>query len=92
MFKDTEEESPPYEEPPQVITDPSVFTAAKAKPVEYTVTTPLDMFNDTEEESPEENPQVTTDPSVFTAAKAFELRKDVPGCERLSAERCAKDE
>ena len=55
-----------------MITDPSVFTAAKAEPVEYTATTLLDMFKDTEEESPPrlEFPQVTTDPSVFKAAKA----------------------
>ena len=77
MLEDTEEES----EDPQVITDPSVFTAAKASPVEYTATTPLDMFKDTEEESPprQESPQVITDPSFFTAAKALKLRKDVPG-------------
>ena len=52
IFENTEEESPPLQESPQVITDPSIFTAAKAEPVEYTATTPLDMFKDTEEESP----------------------------------------
>ena len=32
--EDTEEESPPRLEEPQVTTDPSVFNAAKAEPLE----------------------------------------------------------
>ena len=49
--EDTDEESPPLLEFPQVTTDPSVFNAAKAS-VEKIIDTPLLSNEDTDEEFP----------------------------------------
>ena len=68
----TAEESPPREEKPQVTTDPSAFSAAKALPFEYTAVTPEVRLDATAVELPPVPglPQVTTEPSDFSAAKA----------------------
>ena len=62
--------SPPYLESPQVTTEPSLFSAAKAKPVEKIWVTPDVSLLLTLLLSPPKLPQVTTEPSLFSAAKA----------------------
>ena len=63
---------PPALDSPQVTTEPSVFSAAKAEAVEYTFVTPELRLDATAVESPPlaARPQVTTEPSAFSAAKA----------------------
>ena len=62
----------PCSKSPQVTTEPSDFSAAKASVVEYTAVTPELRLDATYVESPPlpELPQVTTEPSDFRAAKA----------------------
>ena len=54
------------------MTEPSSFTAAKARVVEKIWLTPEAREEETADESPPllEDPQVMTEPSSFTAAKA----------------------
>ena len=71
--EETSDESPPWSDPPQVMTEPSSFRAAKAVEVEKILLTPEDSEEDTEDELPplSVDPQVMTEPSFFRAAKAY---------------------
>jgi hypothetical protein len=73
--KSTPAEDPPRVDVPQVTTEPSVFNAAKASPVEYRRATPDVREADTEELFPPSllAPHVTTDPFDFSAAKAVSV-------------------
>ena len=65
-------EFPPESALPHVTTEPLLFNAAKADPVEYTAVTFEVRLPVTAVEFPplESKPQVTTEPLVFSAAKA----------------------
>lgn len=75
IFSETMEESPPIELSPQVITEPSLFKAAKAEveglPSVLKIFITFEVkFSATAEESPPRPSQVTTEPSLLRAAKA----------------------
>jgi hypothetical protein len=68
----TDDESPPKKGTPQVTTEPSAFSAAKASRFEYKAVTPELRLEATDDESPPKKgtPQVTTEPLEVIAAKA----------------------
>jgi hypothetical protein len=68
---------PPWEEYPQVTTEPSAFRAAQAPSVQKIWLTPeLSRLATALLLPPEsESPQVTTEPSAFSAAKAPPFEK-----------------
>ena len=66
------DESPPSSESPQVMTEPSSLSAAKAYIDEKIWLTPEVREEEIADESPprDEDPQVMTEPSSLSAAKA----------------------